>query len=164
MLVGVAGLNLPRPPFFQKELEFTVSSSLGPGRGDPQYEEKGIDYPIGHARWTAKRNMEAVLDLMAAGKLPVEKLTTHRFAIEDAPAAYDLIAARTEPHLGIILTYPESPREERRRIDLRGETRAAGGVGVSLIGAGNFARLVMMPALAKEAERSRSAASAPRRG
>jgi predicted dehydrogenase/threonine dehydrogenase-like Zn-dependent dehydrogenase len=151
VLVGVAGLNLPRPPFFQKELEFTVSSSLGPGRGDAQYEEEGIDYPIGHARWTAKRNMEAVLDLMAAGKLPVEKLTTHRFAVDDAPAAYNLIAERTEPHLGIILEYSEQQcHVYARRLELSTKASVGAGIGVSLIGAGNFARLVLMPALAKQ--------------
>jgi predicted dehydrogenase/threonine dehydrogenase-like Zn-dependent dehydrogenase len=151
VLVGVTGLNLPRAPFFQKELEFTVSSSLGPGRGDVQYEEKGIDYPIGHARWTAKRNMEAVLDLIAVGKLPVEKLTTHRFAVDDAPAAYNLITERTEPHLGILLQYSqEQPQVHGRRLELRATAPIGAGIGVSLVGAGNFARLVLMPALAKQ--------------
>jgi len=153
VLVGVAGLHLPRPPFFAKELEFTVSSSLGPGRGDPQYEEKGIDYPIGHARWTAKRNMEAVLAMMAAGTLPVGKLTSHRFGIDRVPAAYDLIARSTEPHVGIILQYPVADqRSAARRLDLHVPRSNAGSLGVSLIGAGNFARLVMMPALAKQGD------------
>ena len=149
VLVGVAGLNLPRPPFFQKELEFTVSSSLGPGRGDRLYEEKGIDYPIGHARWTAKRNMEAVLDLMAQGKLPVEKLTTHRFPIEHAAEAYDLITSNKEPCFGILLEYPAPSVTPVRRLDLRAAPAPGGQLGVSLIGAGNFARLVMLPNLAR---------------
>jgi threonine dehydrogenase-like Zn-dependent dehydrogenase len=89
VLVGVVGLDLPRPPFFQKELEFTVSSSLGPGRGDPVYEEKGIDYPIGHARWTARRNMEAVLALMAsrqaAGGAAHDAPLSHREAADLRP-------------------------------------------------------------------------------
>lgn len=153
VLVGVAGLNLPRPPFFQKELEFTVSSSLGPGRSDPQYEEKGLDYPIGYARWTAQRNMEAVLDLMAAGRLPVEQLTTHRFAIDDAPAAYDLIANRREPHLGVVLQYPAIHLSHVvRRLDLRVRAAETDRAAISLIGAGNFARLVVMPALAKRGD------------
>jgi predicted dehydrogenase/threonine dehydrogenase-like Zn-dependent dehydrogenase len=150
VLVGVAGLNLPRPPFFQKELEFTVSSSLGPGRGDVAYEEKGVDYPIGYARWTAQRNMDAVLDLIAAGKLPVDRLTTHRFAVDAAAAAYNLVAEKTEPHLGIILQYQEEPPSPVRRVELRTKPLAVGSLGLSLIGAGNFARLVMMPALAKQ--------------
>jgi predicted dehydrogenase/NADPH:quinone reductase-like Zn-dependent oxidoreductase len=148
VLVGVVGLNVPRPPFFEKELEFTVSSSLGPGRNDPDYEDKGIDYPIGHARWTAQRNMQAVLDLMAAGKLPVEKLTTHRFPIERALDAYGIVTKGSEPHLGIILDYGEDARTPARRIDFAVAAPAGRGEpGISLIGAGNFARLVMMPAL-----------------
>jgi predicted dehydrogenase/threonine dehydrogenase-like Zn-dependent dehydrogenase len=150
VLVGVAGLNLPRDPFFKKELEFTVSSSLGPGRGDPAYEEKGIDYPIGHARWTARRNMQAVLETMAAGKLPVEKLTTHHFPIERAPEAYELITSRREPFLGIVIDYPQGTARPRRRVSLRTEAAAgAGTLGVSMIGAGNFARLIMFPILSK---------------
>ncbi|MGC3999852.1 MAG: zinc-binding alcohol dehydrogenase [Anaeromyxobacter sp.] len=97
VLVGVVGLNLPRPPFFQKELEFTVSGSLGPGRWDATYEEKGIDYPLGQVRWTAQRNMQAVLDLISSGKLPVEKLVSHRFPIERAAEAYESHHGRSDP-------------------------------------------------------------------
>ncbi|HXA50158.1 MAG TPA: zinc-binding dehydrogenase, partial [Candidatus Acidoferrum sp.] len=155
VLVGVAGLDIPRAPFFKKELEFTVSSSLGAGRGDVRYEEKGIDYPIGYARWTAQRNMEAVLDVMAAGKLPVGRLTTHRFPIDRASEAYDLITARKEPHLGIVLDYPRETAAAVRRLELKSGTwtsraglEAHPTLGVSLIGAGNYARLILMPALA----------------
>lgn len=149
VLVGVVGLNLPRAPFFQKELEFTVSSSLGPGRFDPAYEEKGADYPFGHVRWTAQRNMEAVLDVMAAGKLPVERLTTHRVPIERAAEAYELITSQREPFLGVVLEYPSAPLRPARRRELRARPAPRGDLGVSLVGAGNFARLVMMPALSK---------------
>ncbi len=149
VLVGVTGLQIPRAPFFEKELEFTVSHSLGPGRGDTQYEEKGIDYPIGYARWTVQRNMQAVLGLMSEGKLPVGRLTTHRLPIEQAPEAYDLITSRREPFLGLILEYPELVRVPDRVVPLRSGASAPAGMGVSFIGAGNFARLVMMPALTK---------------
>ena len=116
VLVGVVGLNIPRPPFFKKELSFTVSSSLGPGRSDPLYEEQGIDYPAGFVRWTAQRNMQACLALMSEGKLPVENLTSHRFPVDRAAEAYDLITARREPFLGIVLEYgdPEPPRRTIR--------------------------------------------------
>jgi predicted dehydrogenase/NADPH:quinone reductase-like Zn-dependent oxidoreductase len=150
VLVGVAGLNLPRPPFFQKELEFTVSSSLGPGRGDPLYEERGQDYPIGHVRWTAGRNMEAVLDLMAQGKLPVERLTTHRFPIDRAAEAYDLITARKEPVLGIVIDYPQAQEKPSRKVALQARPASPGDLGVSFVGAGNFARLILLPLLGKE--------------
>jgi len=149
VLVGVTGLNLPRDPFFKKELEFTVSSSLGPGRGDPVYEEKGIDYPIGHARWTAQRNMQAVLETMAAGKLPVDKLTTHHFPIERAPEAYELITIRGEPFLGIVIEYQPLDTKPQRRINLQTPAASTGALGISMIGAGNFARLSMFPILSK---------------
>lgn len=151
VLVGVVGLEIPRQPFFEKELEFTVSSSLGPGRFDPAYAEKGVDYPVGHVRWTMQRNMEAVLDTIAAGKLPVERLTTHRFAIDRAPEAYDLITGATKaPFLGVILEHPEAEPTPSRRVELRRapiSTRPQGDLGVSLIGAGNYARLILMPML-----------------
>ena len=147
VLVGVVGLNLPRPPFFQKELTFSVSSSLGPGRGDPLYEDKGIDYPLGYARWTAQRNMQAVLQMCADGKLPVERLTTHRFEIEEASKAYDLITEKRQPHVGIVIKYPPCSEEPKRRVDLRQPRVLSGSLGISMVGAGNFARLVMLPIL-----------------
>ncbi len=150
VLVGVAGLNLPRPPFFAKELEFTVSSSLGPGRGDPTYEEKGQDYPIGHSRWTAQRNMQAALELMAAGKLPVERLTTHRFPIDRAAEAYELVTGQREPSLGILLQYPPASPIRTRRVPLSATPAPDGKLGISFIGAGNFARLVLLPVLQGE--------------
>ena len=115
VLVGTAGLNIPRPPFFDKELNFIVSHSLGAGRGDPVYEDKGVDYPIGYARWTAQRNMDAVLDQIAARHLGVDRLTTHRFAVEDAAKAYDLLVNRTERYLGIVLEFPSPPKKPFNR-------------------------------------------------
>jgi predicted dehydrogenase len=151
VLVGVVGLQLPRPPFFQKELEFTVSASLGAGRWDAQYEEKGIDYPIGHARWTVQRNMRTVLELMDAGRLPVERLTTHRFPIEKAPEAYALITS-PEPYSGVLLEYPgvQDRTAGRKRVDF--QTRSSGSkqrLGLSVVGAGNFARLMLLPTLGR---------------
>lgn len=152
VLVGVAGLNIPRPPFFQKELEFTVSFSGGPGKADPLYEEKGIDYPAGFVRWTTQRNMQAVLELIRSGKLPIERLTTHRFPVDRAAEAYDLITARKEPFFGVVLDYGQPgvlSAVSARRVELKPATAATGSPGVSLIGAGNFARLVMLPMLSK---------------
>ena len=149
VLVGVAGLAVPRPPFFLKELEFTVSGSLGPGRNDPAYEERGQDYPIGFARWTAGRNMQAVLDLIADGKVLPSKLTTHRMPIEDAQKAYDLVVERPKDVMGIVLEYSAVPEVRNRRIEL-GPRPAHGSLGVGLIGAGNFARLILLPLLAKQ--------------
>jgi predicted dehydrogenase len=147
VLVGVAGLQLPRPPFFAKELEFTVSSSMGPGRLDETYSDRGHDYPFGYVRWTAQRNMQAVLDLMAEGKLEVRALTTHRFPIERATDAYDLVTERREPYMGIVLQYGPPPEVPVRRLTLDAAPARGSGLGLSLVGAGNFARLVLLPAL-----------------
>ena len=151
VMVGVAGMDVPRPPFFRKELELVVSNSLGAGRTDRRYEQEGQDYPIGYARWTVQRNMRAALETMAAGRLPVEQLTTHRFDVEDAGQAYDLITSK-EDHLGVVLRYPavlaDYETKLKRRVDIPGGKRTKRGrLGVSVIGAGNFARLVLLPAL-----------------
>ncbi len=126
VLVGVAGTELPRPPFFEKELEFTVSHSLGPGRSERAYEEKGIDYPIGYVRWTAQRNMEAVLETIASGGLPVDKLTTHRFAIDRAADAYDLVISSREPFLGVVLQYDPAASPTAQNRDEEPASRPAG--------------------------------------
>lgn len=148
VLVGVVGLHVPRAPFFEKELEFTVSSSMGPGRGDARYEEQGIDYPIGYVRWTMQRNMEAVLDQMAFGAMPAASLTTHRFSIEAAADAYELLTSRREACLGIVLAYSERSREQTSAI-VQDRRSTATGTRLSLLGAGNFGRLILLPLLAK---------------
>ena len=107
VLVGVTGLELRRDDFFKKELSFQVSCSYGPGRYDPEYEEKGHDYPVGLVRWTEQRNFEAVLDLLAQGKLEVKPLISHRFKIEEAVDAYELVSSGRQPYVGIILTYQD---------------------------------------------------------
>jgi predicted dehydrogenase len=149
VLVGVTGLDIPRPPFFKKELEFTVSSSMGAGRGDPVYEEAGVDYPIGYAKWTVARNMAAVLDTISRGALAVDRLTTHRFPIEQAGQAYDLVTSSRQPSVGILLTYGKIEDGSRRRVELRSKGSGSG-LGVSVVGVGNFARLVLLPILKKE--------------
>lgn len=152
VLIGVSGLELPRAPFYAKELEFTVSSSLGAGRGDPLYEERGIDYPFAHARWTAQRNMEAVGLLMADGRLPVERLTTHRYDINDAAKAYEHVMKPSELTLGVVLRYPEVAAAGPRRLETPNIARSSNSCGVSVIGAGNYARLVLLPTASKNAE------------
>ncbi len=175
--VGATGLTLPRRPFYEKELSFNISRSYGPGRYDPVYEEGGIDYPIGYVRWTEGRNFEAVLDLMARGALDVAKLTTHRFSIERATDAYELIRSGSQPFLGVLLEYPVShdpssdlrPPSPRTRgegeqsgtaAESREGTRAALVDAVSFIGAGAFARAVLLPAFRKAGARFGTIASA----
>ncbi|HEB66230.1 MAG TPA: zinc-binding alcohol dehydrogenase, partial [Chloroflexi bacterium] len=104
--VGAVGLEIPRKVYYEKELSFINSRSYGPGRYDPQYEEAGQDYPLGYVRWTEGRNLEAVVDLLASGGLKVRPLISHRFPIERAPEAYELILGkRKEPFLGVVLEY-----------------------------------------------------------
>ena len=105
VLVGVTGLELSRDDFYQKEISFQVSCSYGPGRYDPGYEDKGHDYPVGHVRWTEQRNFEAILDLMADRRLSVAPLVSHRWPLDRADAAYEVVAG-SEPSLGIIIEYP----------------------------------------------------------
>jgi predicted dehydrogenase/threonine dehydrogenase-like Zn-dependent dehydrogenase len=117
VLVGVVGLNLRRDDFYKKEISFQVSASYGPGRYDPAYEDQGHDYPIGFVRWTQQRNFEAVLDMMAAGTLNVKPLITHRFTIEDAAKAYELLDDASV--LGIVIEYPGDSRSVDRVVALR---------------------------------------------
>lgn len=115
--VGATGMEIPRKTYFEKELTFRISRSYGPGRYDPEYEEKGRDYPIGYVRWTENRNMQAFLQQVAAGKIDLAPLITHRFTIEDALKAYAIITGKTdEPYLGILLTYPPAPAQEEKTV------------------------------------------------
>ena len=152
VLVGVAGLELSRADFFEKELTFQVSCSYGPGRYDSAYEEQGQDYPFGFVRWTEQRNFEAVLDMMATGRLDVQPLITHRFDINEAKEAYKVLGE--ENPLGIVLNYPSSVNEAGadasagRRVALPGGAvkPVSGAPGISFIGAGNYAGQVLIPA------------------
>jgi predicted dehydrogenase/threonine dehydrogenase-like Zn-dependent dehydrogenase len=166
VLVGVTGLTLNRDEFFKKELSFQVSCSYGPGRYDPQYEERGVDYPAGYVRWTEQRNFEAVLGAMAAGQLDPTPLITHRFDFDAAPRAYELITS-TEPSIGVVLRYPEpestngngSALAQPRRIErVPPPTRAAGPT-VGVIGAGNFATRMLLPILQRQGVRLRAIVS-----
>lgn len=145
VLVGVTGLELSRDDFYKKELSFQVSCSYGPGRYDSAYEQGGQDYPFGYVRWTAQRNFEAVLELMASGRLDVAPLITHRFPLERATEAYSLIQSDT-PYLGILIDYPAEPRRNRTVEFHSAGHRAASKGNTSFIGAGAYALKVLIPA------------------
>jgi len=155
--IGAVGLTLPRRLYYQKELAFINSRSYGPGRYDPTYEEGGHDYPIGYVRWSEGRNLQAFVSLLAEQRLDVKPLITHRFAIEEAAQAYRLITGKTDEHfLGVLLTYPESKSSQVRQppthepvIKMNLPIRGANGVRLGVLGAGNFATAVMLPALKK---------------
>jgi predicted dehydrogenase len=155
VIVGDVGLDVPRGPFYEKELELRLSRSYGPGRYDPSYEEHGHDYPIGYVRWTEQRNVAEFLRLVGQGLVDVDALTTQRFPIEQAADAYALIAeggpaGDSERTVGVVLEYTgEKPAQPT--IQLAPSRRATSGpVGVGLIGAGNFATRVLLPALSSD--------------
>lgn len=145
--VGAVGLEVPRREFYPKELELVVSCSYGPGRYDVEYEDHGHDYPYAYVRWTEQRNIAAVLEQMSRGNLPVEKLTTHRFAIEEAEKAYELVESAAGA-VGIVLSYPPLD-QSKRSVALPKQTVAAAKdratLGCSVVGAGNFASATLIP-------------------
>ena len=151
VLVGVTGLKLSRADFYEKELSFQVSCSYGPGRYDTSYEEKGNDYPYGFVRWTEQRNFEAVLGLMQQQRIQVSDLVSHKFEIDAAAEAYDILA--NENPMGIVLQYPQvdpaAPvQAEERTINLSGNAARAGDarVSVGMIGSGGYATRTLIPA------------------
>ena len=148
VVIGDTQLDLDRRPFYEKELRLVVSRSYGPGRYDPDYEERGVDYPYEYVRWTVRRNMEAFLALLP--RLRLGPLVTHRFDIADAGRAYDvLLGAQAEPALGILLEYPATPQPAAPTVRF---TAAGAGTprpepGISVVGAGVYARGTLLPAL-----------------
>jgi len=147
VVVGDVKMDIARDVYFKKELEILQSRSYGPGRYDPDYEEKGRDYPIGYVRWTERRNMAAFLEMAASGQLDMAALTTHRFAVEDAEKAYDLVTgANNEFTVGIVLSFAMNASEQTQTaVPLKRKTD--GKIGLGIIGAGNFAKSVLVPAL-----------------
>jgi polar amino acid transport system substrate-binding protein len=155
-VVGDVSVNVPREKYYRKELQVRYSRSYGPGRYDPVYEEKGTDYPQGYVRWTEKRNMQAFVDLVAAGKINLARLVTHRFEIGRAGEAYEMLTAnKPAKYLAILIDYPHtepasrrqelrSPRNERNAATLQERK-----IRIGWIGAGAFSRTKLLPALQK---------------
>lgn len=176
VVVGAVGLDVPRNIYYHKELNLKLSRSYGPGRYDPSYEEGGVDYPIGYVRWTERRNMEAFLDLVREGKVKPESLTTHRYTIDLAARAYELILGKGDQNgsdsskdgavpanvesgkpgyrCGVVLEYPGAGQPLSRT--LAAARHSAGPskdkLGIGFIGAGGFARGVLLPVLARSTE------------
>ena len=154
--VGTVGMELHRKLYYQKELDFRISRSYGPGRYDAAYEQKGRDYPIGHVRWTETRNLEAFLRFVADGKLNISSLITHRFPMEQATRAYDLITGKTrEFFVGTLITHldadasaaPHLAATMSSRIPVAAIAKTPGSVGLGILGAGSFAQNTLLPAL-----------------
>ncbi|MFK7928725.1 MAG: bi-domain-containing oxidoreductase [Myxococcota bacterium] len=156
--VGNVGMGVPRDDAYKKELTITASMSYGPGRYDARYEERGEDYPFAYVRYTEQRNMIAYMDAVEDGVVDVKTLLTHRFAIDDALSAYDLITRNTEPYVGVLLTYgqtddPELARPTQPRpaptsaANSAGFDSVRGKVGIGVVGAGMHTRAQLLPAL-----------------
>ncbi len=150
--VGTVGMELQRKLYYEKELDFRISRSYGPGRYDAAYEQKGRDYPIGHVRWTETRNLEAFLQFIADGKLNLPSLITHRFPMEQATQAYDLIMGNTrEFFLGTLITYAGAESGDlphlSERIPVAAAATSSGSIGLGVLGAGSFAQNTLLPAL-----------------
>lgn len=144
IVVGAVPTGFSRDIYYKKELEVRMATSYGPGRYNPNYEEKGLDYPIGYVRWTENRNMQAFLGLLSDGKIDLSFLTTHSFPFENALDAYDLIINKSEPFVGIVLEY-DTEIDLKKEILLTSKTYSKEDVNIGFIGAGTFAQNSLLP-------------------
>lgn len=146
VIVGAVPTGFSRVHYYKKELDLKMSMSYGPGRGDVDYEEKGIDYPIGYVRWTENRNMQSFIDLLASKRLDISNLISHTFTLEDSPKAYDMILAREEPFAGVVIQY-ERETDLKKKVELSNQEYKAEDANVGFIGAGSFAQGTLLPNL-----------------
>jgi predicted dehydrogenase len=147
VLVGDVGLHLQRADMYEKELDFLISTSYGPGRYDDVYELEGQDYPIGYVRWTENRNMEEYLRLLAEGRVSLEGLGQETYPVDEADAAYEALKSGETKPLLVLLAYPEREEAQERTTRLRTLTPTPGRIGVALVGAGGFAQGQHVPNL-----------------
>ena len=152
VLVGAAGMTFQRDQFYKKELTLQVSSSYGPGRYDPQYEDKGIDYPLPFVRWTVQRNFETVLDLIDKGQLNIDPLISHRFEIHNADQAYECLYRSNT--FGVVFNYPSVGHDPQgsRTLAINSPnqveaTRGSVSPRIGFFGSGNYSARVLLPTL-----------------
>lgn len=146
VIVGSIGMDIPRTPFYLKEIDLKIACSYGPGRYDPKYEEDGIDYPYSYVRWTENRNMQSFLNLLSRKLINVKMLTTHTFDIKNAKSAYDLITNKiNEKYLGILLSYNNRDFQQKKTIVYPNKIESI--IKVGFIGLGSFAQNHILPAL-----------------
>jgi len=159
VVVGNVPTGFDREPhYYRKELQLKMSCSYGPGRYDPLYEGKGIDYPPAYVRWTENRNMAAFQELLHSKKIDVGFLTTHVFSLEKAPDAYDLLLKKTEPFIGILIEYDVSkelahfPAAGTVPLRTMPEDRKPVSVRIGFLGAGSYAQSSLLPNIPTGAE------------
>ncbi|MEW5802942.1 MAG: bi-domain-containing oxidoreductase [bacterium] len=156
VVLGAVPTGFDREPhFYKKELQVKMSCSYGPGRYDPAFEEKGIDYPVSYVRWTEKRNMQSFQDLIYSKRVDIEYLTSHVFKLDDAPRAYDMLIERSEPFIGILIEYEKPKPVDRCLVKVKpskSETQdkaAPGQAVIGFIGAGSYAQSFLLPNIPK---------------
>jgi predicted dehydrogenase len=154
VIVGAVPIDFPWHEMYMKEIKLFMSRAYGPGSYDPTYEKRGQDYPVSYVRWTENRNMEEFLRLVAAGRVSVGPLVTHRFRIEEAATAYQTILEPSAKSLAVILHYPSAVEAApaftpRRRVEVVPRAHGAGELRIALVGAGNLARWVHLPIIGK---------------
>ena len=151
IVVGMVRMHIPRNLYYKKEIDIRLSMAYGPGRYDPAYEEKGIDYPYHYVRWTAQRNFSAFLNLISEGKVTPKALITHQFNFTDALKAYDLLEGKTkERYMGLVLNYGSGDQRPSKRIVLDETKPAIDMISVGMIGAGNFTKSTLLPVLKRK--------------
>jgi len=149
VVVGAVGMEIDRSPFYEKELDFLISCSYGPGRYDPQYEEKGVDYPIGYVRWTENRNMQEFLNMLSEKKVNVKRLIDHTFPLEEAAKAYEVLNTEKRP-IGVLFKYDETIKKDLiKKVQLKPSAIKTDKINVAMIGAGGFAQAYHLPNMRK---------------
>lgn len=165
ILVGDVGLNLNREDFYEKEIDFLISTSYGPGRYDSKYEEVGLDYPIGYVRWTENRNMGEYLNLISEGRINVNSLITEIYPFADSENAYANLNLSGPQKLLVLLEYPKESNYSTRLEEVKSRIIKTGGpINVALIGAGSFAKSTHLPNLSALRDRFTLKALASRNG
>ncbi len=154
VVVGAVGLGLNRSPFYEKEIDFLISCSYGPGRYDPEYEILGRDYPYGYVRWTENRNMKCYLDMVAEGKIDVSAIVSKVYPIEDATYAFESLKSKESKPIGVVLDYhlnvdsPLKLEEISRKVEVKPLSKS-GVLNIGIIGAGSFVRGVHLPNISR---------------
>lgn len=153
VVVGAVGLGLKRSPFYEKEIDFLISCSYGPGRYDSAYEEEGVDYPYAYVRWTENRNMSEYLRLVGEGKVKLDAIIEKEYPLEKAAQGYADLQNETEKPLGVVLRYSGDMADgvilkKETQVQFK-KTSVTGKVRIAIVGAGDFAKGMHLPNLQK---------------